>query len=537
MADKAELLAEAYRRGLLPPDKRAAYEEAQRRGLISGAQRRRSAVENVTGFMANVNRGLGIGDEMAAGAQTAVNLFAGRAKLPGTMTTADLVAGRRDIVQDFKRNMAAQRQIEDTFAAEKPRAAALGRGTGMAATVAVPAGNTANLFAQSGRAVNAARAATLAGAQGAAYAAADRGTAAERLGAAAEAARDPLTLGLGAVGGAAASPRKARAPKAKAPSVEQLRRDKTAAYQAVENAGVTYTPQAMKDLIRGVTDDARAASINPQRHPRATSMLRQIQKLRRRSPTLTQLDQLRQVIRRDVANATDPAEAFFGRRMIDGLDEFIDAAGAAQVKAGDPERAASTIRQARDLNTRVRKIEAVEDAVESARLRAGSTGSGGNIDNATRQNLRRVLENTRNLTDEERAALESIVVGTRGQNLLRQVGKLSPQGNGLMTALSIGGAAANPLLAIPTATGAASKVAADAITQTKVKQLVDLIALGGSRADLVKAERDLAGIAASDPAAAALRKLIAEKLARMAAVSGSAPQPAPQQPTNFFAQP
>lgn len=34
MADQAQLLAEAYRRGILPPEKKAAYEEATRRGLI-----------------------------------------------------------------------------------------------------------------------------------------------------------------------------------------------------------------------------------------------------------------------------------------------------------------------------------------------------------------------------------------------------------------------------------------------------------------------------------------------------------------------
>jgi hypothetical protein len=34
MATKAELLAEAYRRNLMPPEQRAAYEEAQRRGLL-----------------------------------------------------------------------------------------------------------------------------------------------------------------------------------------------------------------------------------------------------------------------------------------------------------------------------------------------------------------------------------------------------------------------------------------------------------------------------------------------------------------------
>ena len=37
MADptKAQMLAEAYRRGLLPPDRAAAYEEAARRGIVS----------------------------------------------------------------------------------------------------------------------------------------------------------------------------------------------------------------------------------------------------------------------------------------------------------------------------------------------------------------------------------------------------------------------------------------------------------------------------------------------------------------------
>ena len=34
MANKEELLAEAYKRGILPPDKKAAYEEAMRRGLV-----------------------------------------------------------------------------------------------------------------------------------------------------------------------------------------------------------------------------------------------------------------------------------------------------------------------------------------------------------------------------------------------------------------------------------------------------------------------------------------------------------------------
>lgn len=256
---------------------------------------------------------------------------------------------------------------------------------------------------------------------------------------------------------------------------------KTRAYQAVENAGVAYNRQAVDDLVRGMTDEMTAANISATRHPKASSMLEEIGRLRGREPTLTELDQLRQVIRRDVASSPDASEAFFGRKMIKNLDEFINAAGAGQVRAGDPARGAAVIREARDLNTRLRKVENVQEAVESARLRAGSTGSGGNVDNAMRQNLRRALEDG-TWTPDEAKALEEIVVGGQGQNFLRLVGKLSPSGNGLMTALNIGGAAANPLLAIPGLAGIAAKMKADAMTAKKVQQLIEMIAAGGTAA-------------------------------------------------------
>jgi len=206
--------------------------------------------------------------------------------------------------------------------------------------------------------------------------------------------------------------------------------------------------------------------------------------------------------------------------MIAGLDNFIDNAGAGQVISGNAADAAGTIRTARDLNTRVRKIETVNDAVEGARLRAGSTGSGGNVDNATRQNLRRVLEDTPNFSPQEKAALESIVLGGKGQNLLRLVGKLSPSGNGLMAAGNLGAAAAaGPLGAVPGMAGIVSKLAADGMTRAKVAQLVEMIASGGAPAVTTQVASRL------PPAAAA-------KLARAAGVAGGS-----QASRNIFASP
>lgn len=154
----------------------------------------RDAVGNVTGFMANLNRSIGVGDEMAAGFRTAGHALTG---LP-----------LDQIPQDFSANLSRQRQLETGFQEAHPVAADLARGTGLAATAAVPGGGMGQAFAQGGRVANALRGVTLAGLTSAGYGAADAGTPGERLQAAADAAtpwKNPLGFALGAVTGGAAA--------------------------------------------------------------------------------------------------------------------------------------------------------------------------------------------------------------------------------------------------------------------------------------------------------------------------------------------
>ncbi len=208
-----------------------AIARARLRAGSAPQQRKSGVVETIAGGMANINRGLGIGDEIAA--------------LGGTVSA--LATGRRsgNPVNVFKAELADQRALEDQFATERPRMAALARGTGMAATAAIPVGGQARLFAQGGRIANAARGATLAGGQAALYAAADRGTAGERLSAASRAARDPLTLAAGAAGGALATPRRAKAPKPVDQDVALLARE-----------GVRMTPGQMRGGVSRAAEDA-----------------------------------------------------------------------------------------------------------------------------------------------------------------------------------------------------------------------------------------------------------------------------------------
>jgi hypothetical protein len=178
------------------------------------------------GLMANFNRGLGIGDEIAAGIGTAADLVTGKVA-PGKPLTPG------DVSFAFQERMRGQRQSEDQFAKDRPLTASFARGTGTAVTAAVPAGQTANAFAQAPRMVNALRGATVAGTQGAAFGLVDRGTVSERVKAGSRAAVDPATLALGAAGGAL-GPALRKAPK---------RVDEKVALLASE--GVQLTPGQM----------------------------------------------------------------------------------------------------------------------------------------------------------------------------------------------------------------------------------------------------------------------------------------------------
>lgn len=530
MADKAELLAEAYRRGLLPPDRKAAYEEAARRGLVPPIANAKPAMKNgrlpgevpflpSTGALANFNRGLGVGDELAAGFATVGDLVTGKVK---DGKTREFIG---NVGNAFNSNLAKQRGLEDTYAEQRPNSAAFARGTGTAVTAAVPVGQAANAFSQTSRLAAAGQGAVLAGVQGAGYAALDRGSLGERVADAGKAAINPLALALGATAGALSLPRtRAKTPKAKAVELDQLQAAKTAAYRAVDDAGIHYTPQGFSDFVGDARSVLQNANISPTRHPKAFSMLSDLEKRASQghAPTLTQLDQLRQEIRRDVVDVPDKAERFMGRKIIDALDGFVEKAAGPQVAGGQAANAADLLAKARTLNSRVRKVEAVETAVEKARLRAGSTGSGGNIDNATRQNLRAVMEKTPNLTQEERAALETVVMGGKGQNALRQIGKLSPSGNGLMAGLNLAGAASlGPLGAIPGAAGLTAKFVADRQTQRNVQEVLRIMSTERPSPAQIAQAQQLVSSMANSPAASALRRVVAARQARAAGALGA----------------
>lgn len=368
------------------------------------------------------------------------------------------------VVDDARQKLDYQRKVNPagSFAAELAGAIPTGMGAG-----GQLAGRGASLVTKmlSGAAVG--------GAQGAAYGA----------GAASDDERGAGALFGGATGAALGGAIPAAAEGFKSlfgrvgavmPEIDDLYKARDAAYAAVDNSGFRYTPQQYDDLVNDIYRRVGAGDIDPNPDGAHKAAINMLTRLNNRSApmTLGQLDDLRKVIRRDVIDSGSKADAHFGDIMLDAIDDFIDKTGGSDV-----------IGAARSAHRTLRKSELLADAVERATLNAAATGSGGNIDNALRQQIRNILTNpskARSFTAAEKEAMRKIVEGGKMQGFLRLVGKLSPSGNGLMAALGIGATAANPALAIPIGAGIAAKSLSDGATRGGVRALERAVRTGAN---------------------------------------------------------
>lgn len=417
---------------------------------------------------------LGFGDELNAAAMTPIDMVRNKSM---------------DVAGQFGKALQA---TQDQFAgtqALNPQAAQMGDVTGSLALLGKAPSSAA--AAAAAPAVISSRLGLKGAAQGAAFGAVNglgRGTTPEdRL---KQAGLGAVTGGAfgGAVGGALGSFGRPTVAGA-IPSINDLELAKTAAYAKADAAGARYTPPAYEGMVQNILKDASTDNISAVRHPKAVSLIKQMSAAADGgyAPTLTQLDQWRQVARRDLVapaagNPDQAAEAHFGGQIIDNIDHFIDNAKPTDMATGSATQAASAIQDARAANSVFRKSQTVQDAIVTAQHRAASTGSGGNVNNAIRQNIRKILDSPKKVapfSPGERQMMEQIINSSALQNTLRLIGKLSPVGNGLMAALGIGAVASNPLMAAFPMAGAVAKHFADNATQAAASRLQAAVARGG----------------------------------------------------------
>jgi hypothetical protein len=280
------------------------------------------------------------------------------------------------------------------------------------------------------------------------------------------------------------------------PTVDELRSASSAAYKAADDAGVIVN----REGIRGVAGDIKNAlaqeAYHPKNQPKLSNFLGELESLSvgRGVPgqppnigvTLSGLDTTRKMLRAARASA-DPEERRMAKIAAERFDEYLTNLKPSEIAAGDMKAGVSALKEARSLWSSYRKADMVDEALQAAQQRAQSTGSGGNIDNAIRQEFRKILSSRKKsagFTDSEKAALAQIVTGTKGQNTLRLLGKLSPAGDGLRLLLNTGAAFSSGGATLPISIlGAGAKALADRATPKNVERLSQVIRARGLNID------------------------------------------------------
>lgn len=258
--------------------------------------------------------------------------------------------------------------------------------------------------------------------------------------------------------------------KPKVPSLRDLEAIKDAKYKAIDNVEEAFTPEQMQNLATGIGDDLAASGIDPVLNPMPYRFGEVIASKAQTPTTLRELDKIDSKIGRKLLTSSDGEDRYLGGVMRDNISEFLNANGGSAIR-----------NEAIAANKRFRNLERVLTATDKAERRAASSGSGGNEDNAIRQNIRAILDNPKTARfygPEEQAAMEKVVAGTTGQNVARRIGKMSPENGGLMAMLTTAGSMINPAIGIPAVGGFISKRIADRATSKNLDELVHLLSTG-----------------------------------------------------------
>jgi len=300
-------------------------------------------------------------------------------------------------------------------------------------------------------------------------------------GAAGNVAGEALTAGASKALGAFNRPVKTMTP-------EELKAAGSAAYARAKGAGVIFKPEAVGNLRDTVYKDMAEFGFHPTNQPGAGVAFDELARLSQGgNVSLEGLESLRRMAAGGF-NPTNPSNNKLLGQITERIDDFTANATPQDILAGNAKAATDALSEGRDMWSRFRKVEKVDELLGRAGLNAGSAGSGGNIENATRQQLKRILTDKkmmRGFTADEKEAVRKAVLGTPGQNTLRLAGKLSPQGNGLMAALGGAASFANPWVGLPAmAIAAGAKKGSEAMTARNAELVKKLIAAGGSKSAL-----------------------------------------------------
>lgn len=272
------------------------------------------------------------------------------------------------------------------------------------------------------------------------------------------------------------------------PTTAELQAAANQAYGAARSLGVEYTPsklvllrdQINRDLLkqghRADKSGGTFARIEELPDPPTPSMPGG-------NRDFSDIEGVRQSLN-DIRGEVDA----LGRRTADSraaniaighIDRFLeDPMNAIANHRAIAQQAADFAKEGRGNWAAMSRSQAIEQALSKGELNAAATGSGQNIDNALRQQVKNILNNPRrakNFTNDDRAIMQDIVAGNPVRNSARLIGKMAA--TGIVSAAGVEylshmmglGPAGHMLLP---AAGYAAKKAGDIMTRNRYNRLL-----------------------------------------------------------------
>lgn len=286
---------------------------------------------------------------------------------------------------------------------------------------------------------------------------------------------------------------------ADAPSLDELQAAYKDYYDRFTNAGGVFTQQGLDDLAGAVRNRLGEMGWQPELGPKVGAFNKAMDRARRGSgvpsgaeslnnvATPQQIQNLRRIASKNIGKSPDPTERAYGTAIIDEIDSFLEnlKPGQYATPPGASNSVAEDLQRANRIFSQYSKASEVEKSLGEAERRAASTYSGGNINNAMRQEMRKVYERMLKrggLSDDEKAAFETSIRGSRPENVARGVGKLAASRGGVMSLLNLGGMYANPGLMVPLSmTAEGAKYLGDRLTRRNLEEVSRVIRAGGRR--------------------------------------------------------
>lgn len=252
-------------------------------------------------------------------------------------------------------------------------------------------------------------------------------------------------------------------------------------YEQAKNMGVEIAPQSIQNSTRGLISNLAEKGIDAELAPKTFSILKKLENPPADSvATIANMESARRALGNAAKDFTNPTEQLAAKRAQSHLDDYLEGLGSKDVLSGDAAGAAKILGEARGNYAAAKRSERVAEALTKADRQAASAGSGGNIDNATRQQLKSILNSPKKsagYSADELAQMERVVEGTRTGNIARLIGKAAPTGvvsGGLSS--GAGYAVGGPIgaIAVPTAGYLAKKIA-DKSTERQARILDEMI--------------------------------------------------------------